>query len=358
MGTYVVVGIAGVVVVLLLLGCVLVFPRRAAPDLAADELTAVKVEKDRLALQADRLKLRNDVRSSLLQSLVQGVGGAALVVGLIFTWFQLQDNRTQLASQQDLTRRGQIADRFTKAVDQLGNSGSPDVRLGGIYGLEQVARDSHDDRIRLAVYEVLTAYVRKHAAWDPNSPPLDAEDPMVALQRRKPDVQAVITVLGRRDFSLGDPILDLSDTDLRNANLRIADLRRTFMVDAHLEGADLFDAHVEAANLSGAHLEGADLFGAHVESANLTAAHLAGANLTAAHLEYAQLQDADLSTARNLELAVLTRAHANANTKWPAGFDWQRATSGPAPGPIRGPTRMPPRLAPGSFRATPHHPAL
>ena len=124
MSTYVVVGIAGVVVVLLLLGCVLVFPKRAALDLAAGELTAVKVEKDRVALRSDRLKQRNDVRSSLLQSLVQGVGGAALVVGLIFTWFQLQDNRTQPAFQQDLTRRGQIADRFTRAVDQLGNSGS------------------------------------------------------------------------------------------------------------------------------------------------------------------------------------------------------------------------------------------
>src|SRR5262249_3152412 len=151
--------------------------RRLAPDLPAHTLEGVvRNAKDRLTLEADRRKLQNDVRTGLLQ----GLGGAALIVGLIFTWIQFQANQSELntqqgltRTQQDLTRRGQIADRFTRAVDQLGNAGSVDVRLGGIYALEQVARDFRDDRTRLAVYDVLTAYVREHAVWDPNSPPLD-----------------------------------------------------------------------------------------------------------------------------------------------------------------------------------------
>jgi hypothetical protein len=33
--------------------------------------------------------------------------------------------------------RQQISDRFVKVIEQLGNDKSPDVRIGGIYGLEQ-----------------------------------------------------------------------------------------------------------------------------------------------------------------------------------------------------------------------------
>jgi hypothetical protein len=40
-----------------------------------------------------------------------------------------------------LSREGQVTDRYTKAIDQLG-SGKLDVRIGGIYALERIARDS------------------------------------------------------------------------------------------------------------------------------------------------------------------------------------------------------------------------
>jgi hypothetical protein len=59
-----------------------------------------------------------------------------------------------------LNRAGQITDRFGKAVGQLG-SAELDVRLGGIYALERIARDSADDHPQ--VMEVLTAFVRVHA---------------------------------------------------------------------------------------------------------------------------------------------------------------------------------------------------
>jgi hypothetical protein len=55
-----------------------------------------------------------------------------------------------------LNRAGQITERFTRSIDQLG-SPELDVRLGGIYALERIARDSRDDHPQ--VVEVLTAYV-------------------------------------------------------------------------------------------------------------------------------------------------------------------------------------------------------
>ena len=57
-------------------------------------------------------------------------------------------------------------DPYTKTVEQLG-SDKLDVRIGGIYALERVARDSKRDHP--TVMEVLAAYVREHSReqWPP-----------------------------------------------------------------------------------------------------------------------------------------------------------------------------------------------
>src|ERR1700757_1470873 len=48
--------------------------------------------------------------------------------------------RTLQANTRSLT-----SGRFVKAIEQLGSDKSPDIRIGGIYGLEQLARDSPSD---------------------------------------------------------------------------------------------------------------------------------------------------------------------------------------------------------------------
>ena len=66
----------------------------------------------------------------------------------------------------NLSREGQVTDRYTKAIEQLG-SDKLDVRIGGIYALERVARDSVKDHP--TVMEVLTAFIREHSReqWPP-----------------------------------------------------------------------------------------------------------------------------------------------------------------------------------------------
>ena len=59
-----------------------------------------------------------------------------------------------------LSREGQVTDRYTKAIEQLG-SDKLDVRIGGIYALERVARDSAKDHP--TIMEVLTAFIREHS---------------------------------------------------------------------------------------------------------------------------------------------------------------------------------------------------
>jgi uncharacterized protein YjbI with pentapeptide repeats len=268
---------------------------------------AALVRRDDPRFDEGRFKARSDVRMAAIQI----VGGTALLVGLVFT------NRSL-----GLNQQGQITDRFTKATDQLG-SDKPDIRLGGIYSMERIARDSKNDQG--PVMEVLTAFGREHA-------PTSTASAGPGSTTVTTDVQAVLTVVGRRNTS-NDPtnyILDLDHTDLNHANLvgahlAGANLRGVFLRSADLRNADLRNADLIAAQLiavnfkDGADLSGADLSRAHLSRADFSSANLSRANLTGADLsggailrEGAVLANADLRganlTGANLKSADLTGA--------------------------------------------------
>jgi hypothetical protein len=151
-----------------------------------------------------------------------------------------------------LSREGQVTDRYTKAIEQFG-SDKLDVRIGGIYALERIARDSARDH---PTVEVLTAFIREHSheQWPPADHSLSQEE-----RSTRPDNQAALTVVCRRD-----PRRDIRSIDLQSADLP----------HAALEGA-----HFAGANLNGANLNGAKLYGAFLTEANLTGANLAQARL-------------------------------------------------------------------------------
>lgn len=91
--------------------------------------------------------------------------------------------------------------------------------------------------------------------------------------------------------------IDLSGTDLSQANLIGADLRRSDLSGANLSEACLVEANLRKADLSGANLSGANLNEATLEEANLSGANLSGANLSETCLIGANLTGADLSGA-------------------------------------------------------------
>jgi len=157
-------------------------------------------------------KDRIDLESKTRQTMAQILGGAALLVGLYFTSQTLHT-----------TQQGQITDRFTKAIDQLGQDKLA-VRLGGIYALERIARDSEYDRG--LVIEVLTSFVREQTQgrFDTSrslfSVLLLRDDQEVSIPPA--DIQAILTVLGRRTYGKeGNQPLDLSRSQLRHPDTRL-----------------------------------------------------------------------------------------------------------------------------------------
>ncbi|MEU4836437.1 pentapeptide repeat-containing protein [Streptosporangium sp. NPDC023615] len=187
-----------------------------------------------------------------------------------------------------------MTDRYTKAIEQLG-SDKLDIRLGGIYALERIARDSARDHP--TVMEVLAAFIREHSR-DVKTDETENEQPH--SRKLRTDLQAALTVIGRRTLAHDTTSAKIN---LTRANLSGADLFGANLVNADLSGAYLTHADLSNANLTGAYLLGADLSGAYLFGAYLFGANLVGANLSAANLVGVNPVGVDF-TAANLDGAI------------------------------------------------------
>ena len=232
-------------------------------------------------------KDRVDLEWKARQTMAQLLGGAFLLAGLFFTAKTLQVSQQTLQASQE----GQITDRFAKAVAQLGED-KLIVRLGGIYSLGRIAKDS-TEKDSQTVMNVLTAFVRERAPLnkkrevDPSvfAKPRDSEE-WERLARHgppPPDIQAILSVIKKR-IPGQISYLDLSDTDLQEAVLYDADFLRDNFRGANLRAVNFFGSvlrgvYFEGANLAGANLHMSSLYGSNFEGANLKGANLRGAIL-------------------------------------------------------------------------------
>ena len=194
--------------------------------------------------------------------------GATFIIG----WLNFSGQKEAFKWQRNLMQSGQITERFMRAIEQLGNP-SPQVRIGAIFALERIARESPADRPHIV--STLAALVRERLP----ASAVGEGGYVHVLMQRAPDAQAALTALCRaplctdRCDSAEIGGLDLSRTDLRRASLRNADLHRANLWGAHLENADLRSANLTDANLDNAYFgtitpgqpgfeRGADLRGA------------------------------------------------------------------------------------------------
>jgi hypothetical protein len=264
----------------------------------------------------------DNARGRLL-TLAAGLLAAGALVFTALNFRLLRRNSEQADQWQrrthELTEQGQVTDRYAKAVEQLG-SDKLDVRVGGVYALERIARDSARDHP--TVMEVLSAFIREHSSeqWPPPEPGSAQPGRLT-----RPDIQAAATVIGRRDKKHDTQSIDLGRADLAGADLTRADLGAAKLRYANLSGANLGGAHLVGAQLHSANLRGAYLAGADFRGAYLTWAELAGANLDSANFTEADLREADLNSplhARpNFTEADLTRARWSEYAPVPEGWE-------------------------------------
>ena len=195
---------------------------------------------------------------------------------LYVTWRRvIATERTAEAAQQTVAvaQEGQITERFTRAIEQLG-SDKIAIRLGGIYALERVAQDSPDKDHR-QVMQVLAAYVQENSQWD------GCPGGEQSFQPIPTDIQAILAVLGRLNTEYEEPEqrLDLHSTNLQGASLMRAKLQWAMLINADLHGTDLSFANLHGVNFNGTNLQDAVLFAANLEDAYLKDANLQGTDI-------------------------------------------------------------------------------
>ncbi|MGD9033624.1 MAG: pentapeptide repeat-containing protein, partial [Desulfobacteraceae bacterium] len=194
----------------------------------------------------ERIMLENQLRGSLAQIL----GWTLVLIGLYFVMRRM----TAAERTAELSKQAQVSERFTRAINQLAASYTNgkkrlEIRVGGIYGLEGIARESSE--YYWPVMEILTAYVRENASWeekiqDPSERlkvvgKESKTDPLYTLYPKLPaDIQALLTVIGRRGLSYlngEDHRINLTQTNLRGATLMGANLRGALLLRTNLQKA-------------------------------------------------------------------------------------------------------------------------
>ena len=258
---------------------------------------------------ARRVEIENELRKTS----IQGAGGAALLCGLVFTWLQFNVARQEAAQGQAarteelaLARRSTIADRFSRAVDQLADQRLT-VQLGGVYSLQELAWE--DQEYRLVVTSVLSSYIRSALGR-----PASREEPVRvrvdhSAEESRVAMEALLVVSGLNPWKVPERLPYIEVVEAHSIDMGPRAIARSRLYFANIDlsgqniaGLDLRGAVLEGANLREANMIGDDLTGAMLLEADLSwaiakKAVFRGADLRNVTFENADLGDADLSSA-------------------------------------------------------------
>ncbi|MFE5210371.1 pentapeptide repeat-containing protein [Streptomyces sp. NPDC056600] len=168
--------------------------------------------------------------------------------------------------QAELTAEQQVNDRYVKAIDLL-SSDRLTSRLGGLYALERIMRDSAKDHD--TVVKVLSAFVREFAV-EPDDP---SENKIRGRYHPPADIQAALTIIGHRPRRKESFEIDFRHSYLRECELKDCDFTGADFSDANLEGT-----HLTNVNFSQATFRDAKFSNSNWDDVKLTHAYMSGAS--------------------------------------------------------------------------------
>ncbi len=266
----------------------------------------------------DYLTIENSARTTIAQI----IGGLVLLIGLYFTAENLrtaqesaQNNSLQAQEALKQSQEGQITERFTKSIEHLGND-KLEIRLGGIYALERIARDSDKDYSQ--IIEILITFIRENA-------PLNVSEEKISLNTKegyehklRTDIQAIMTVLGRRSktWTIKDGIegtLNLSRVNLEGINLNKANFEGTNFYGTNLKWA-VINGYFKSSVFTQANLDFASV-GGDFQSCNFNNVSLKEADFRNTKLQHSSFSSANLEKTSFYESDCREAVFDNANLK-------------------------------------------
>ena len=127
-------------------------------------------------------------RIDMATAVFGALGASLLLLGAWNTYGTVRNSRLTL----DQTRETQFAERFAKAIEQLGHAES-EIRIGAIYSLESLSRQS-ESHYQPCV-DVLNYFIRRFQMMTHDVETRIRTGELSPVVR--PDVQTAILVLGR-----------------------------------------------------------------------------------------------------------------------------------------------------------------
>jgi hypothetical protein len=228
-------------------------------------------------------------RTDVVTGFAQVIGGSALVAGLYFTAKNVRNairavevsSETLKVSQQTLAnsekslaleRRSKESERFFRAIEMLSNDESMYARVGALYALGSLAKESEADRDQS--YDVIVSFLRTKTFGleqrDDSSP--------------QPDVQAAIDVLAYRIPEANEKSvrsLDFSGLTLKNVDFREGDYDFCYF-----RGAQLHNSLMTRCKLRWARFARANCSGVRFDHSKLALASFEEATLDGASFDY------------------------------------------------------------------------
>jgi uncharacterized protein YjbI with pentapeptide repeats len=268
-------------------------------------------------------KEKFDATAEIAKFFVSSIGTVATIVGGFFVFWNIRLTQTRL-----------ITERFSKAVEQLA-SDKIEIRLGAIYSLERLAKDSPKDHC--SIMQVLASFIKENSPLETvrkrgliqdilssSSNDLNNVD---RPQKIRTDIQAALTVIGRRndeydaliDTKKGLHILEMSNTNLSQSTLIRLSFQCTWFSESSFEesefaNVDFVDANFAETNFKNSKFRRVNLRDANLRGANLERATFYGTNFKGAILQGANVRGAYFEKSKNLtvEQILSTENHLEA----------------------------------------------
>ncbi len=282
------------------------------------------------------------LRSRSFRNAALSIGGtitlSIAVLGVVLTVM-----RNLLARQQNNTDEQKlVTEQISRAINQIGaykqtSDGQKyepnvEVRLGGLYSLQRIMRDSPKDEESIA--RIFYAYVRENTKRDRVEQPKPNSLDMDKIDQLPEDIEAAINIISQFNKSrLFDGKLNLSHTDFTKYSLKGLDFSNIILESADFRGSDLSDSDFINSDLSNAKLGDVKLYRANLSGANLSNVNfmkLSTTGLFNADLSNANLSRTDLSGVKldkvrlynvNLSRAILSGTDLSGAILYDANFD-------------------------------------
>lgn len=249
-------------------------------------------------------------RLEVRKTLAQFVAGYVVIVGLVVTWEQLNENRkqfvitSQIATEELLlSKQSRLSDRYFKSSEMLGDSNEA-IRISGVLALKHIAIEDAKN-FKHVVIDLLSTLIKskRNKAIILDGVPISS------------DIINCILVIGELNNGENNSIPDLTRINIRNADISSNNLCFLNFSNSEMREVNFNHCDLNSVNFTETKLDEARFINAKLMDAIFKDSSLKGAKFTIANLTNTDFSGANLNNATFLNSIFKRTVIRGANLK-------------------------------------------